>query len=1205
MKKIFLLLTTFIMVLCCMSFVGCVNSSGNGCHNDSTNGNTPTETKTLTLSFKNGVISWTADSSATGYEFSLDGTDYKTEGIEEKGSSVSLDVSSYLTEPKKYTVNVRAVYTGKKGDVASKEINVAKLATPNKPTISLDDETHYYSIVWEEVENAYRYGVSVNGGKFVTYAKNSFSPSATGDYSIVVKCLSYSKGDNYYLESETSEASETLSVIEGPVVMTYGINTISWNMSEEIDSYNVYVDGKLAKENVTSPLNMVTGDNPAITATGEYNIQLEAVKGSTSTWSNILEEFGTSNINANEIYSFDNRKWNLSNVQATGGIGYEISNEKYHGDSGYSLKITKAQQYNMVKYCADGINDIDFSKITKITYWVYVETAGDYEGETVPVSALPQVRYEALQYNNFTQSYPGTNVDAVPIGEWTKIEVPCRVYHEQVLIFTMATGAVLYGDNNIDGYVMYIDDICYEIDDYVVPDGTEYVSKFSNRGGWYDGGAYTELDFGEENANKTIVNLAFEVCGTASYNYSCPIGFVAFDQPTGKGENVIGWLSMDRALIADTNAWRKVTFHNLMLNEEGKIYITATLCPSPVTEDFVPFKIFFKLLEDDCLIETAENFLALTLRDEYKVDKTIAGVPYDYEIDVSSNTFVEVWSSMDGGATKNHNFIKTDISGMSYTYTVTKADGTAAEQHTIKRYADDQRYVFFTYATDEYYTLNIRVMNSHGGVDNKYVKINVDQSGNQSAVWFDMFEVSEGIYNAYIHAAGGNTAGLTYSVGLENSRYGHDRVLTLSNISSDAKILFSAESQSQAWFDGGKPQYYTLNITYYINSNGNKLTDYEIYNLIPKTYGSSWDCAGYTYETDKWITATYVYNKTVDGERVPLTHDTWVAMTDGKGIVLSNVTSYAGIEVYVSDISFGKTLPEYTPAAYELFKDNFIELEIASEWASKEDGIDYEIEAAAGKRIVLYHTDTDGTNYASDIVKSVGVNSSIDKVQYTIKNNSDALVAVANRQYSEKYYYLQTDASVEYYLLTIYCENDVGAYDEKIVKIVVNADETCALQTSTMTYEGTTQQGYYALPAHISGVTCGSEIGAEYGFGTMIKLSEIKEDAKALCGNDLINGKTYNTVKMWVYIDSAEHELTAEQIQGLTPKFFGDGWTCTSGYPTETDKWVELTFVHDTVVTHDTWLGFTDGKGFVLSNTTGHNDIVVYIGDVSISTVTE
>lgn len=83
--------------------------------------------------------------------------------------------------------------------------------------------------------------------------------------------------------------------------MTYGINTISWNMSEEIDSYNVYVDGKLAKENVTSPLNMVTGDNPAITATGEYNIQLEAVKGSTSTWSNILEEFGTSNINANEI----------------------------------------------------------------------------------------------------------------------------------------------------------------------------------------------------------------------------------------------------------------------------------------------------------------------------------------------------------------------------------------------------------------------------------------------------------------------------------------------------------------------------------------------------------------------------------------------------------------------------------------------------------------------------------------------------------------------------------------------------------------------------------------------------------------------------------------------------------------------------------------------------------------------------------------
>ena len=604
-------------------------------------------------------------------------------------------------------------------------------------------------------------------------------------------------------------------------------------------------------------------------------------------------------------------------------------------------------------------------------------------------------------------------------------------------------------------------------------------------------------------------------------------------------------------------------------------------------------------------VENLASFLELTLKDEYAVDKTVGGIHYDYEIGVSSNTFVEVWSSMDGGETKNHNFIKTDISGMDYTYTVTKADGTAAEQHTIKRYANDQRYVFFTYAADEYYTLQIRVMNSHGGVDYKFVKINVDQSGNQSAVWFNMFEVPETLYNAYIHAAGGHTAGLTYSVGLENSRYGHERVLTLSNISSDAKVLFGSVSASATWFDGGNPQYYTLNITYYINSNGNTLTDYEIYNLIPKTYGSSWDCAGYTYETDKWVTVTYVYNKTTDGERVPLTHNTWVAMTDGKGIVLSNVTSYEGIEVYVSDISFGKTLPEYTPAAYELYKDNFIELEIASDWASEAEGVDYEIEAAAGKRIVLYHTDTNGTNYASDIVKSVGVDSSIERVQYSIKNNNDASVGIANRQYSKKYYYFQTDASVEYYLLTIYCENNVGAYDEKVVKIVVNGDETCALQTSTMTYEGTTDQGYYALPAHTSGVTCGSETGAEYGFGTMIKFSAIGADAKALCGNNLINGKTYNTVKMWVYIDSADHELTTEQIQGLTPKFFGNGWTCVSGYPTETDKWVEGTFAHNTAVTHSIWFGNTDGKGFVLSNTTGYNDIVVYICDVSISTVTE
>ena len=49
------------------------------------------------------------------------------------------------------------------------------------------------------------------------------------------------------------------------------------------------------------------GEDAAITKTGEYNVQLEAVSGAYSYWSNMLVEVGTYNINQGEIYSFDNR----------------------------------------------------------------------------------------------------------------------------------------------------------------------------------------------------------------------------------------------------------------------------------------------------------------------------------------------------------------------------------------------------------------------------------------------------------------------------------------------------------------------------------------------------------------------------------------------------------------------------------------------------------------------------------------------------------------------------------------------------------------------------------------------------------------------------------------------------------------------------------------------------------------------------------
>ena len=579
MKKLrWLLMAILVLAAACIGFVAC-DTSGGGL------------SAPQGLELRDGVLEWDEVSGADSYEVSVNGSDYTAvEGTE-------ADLLTLVTSKDVTKVYVRGVKGGEKGEAAEFAITVVQLDAPEKPTVEQDPDTHALRIKWNEVANGNRYLVTITtdgtAGREITYNRNYFEPTSTGNYSLVVKAKGYSSGNTLYLTSAASPASDVVEYLEGPVLAVANINEISWTTGEtEFDSFNLYINNQKVRENVEMPTegayNLVTGSDPVLTKTGEYTVQIEAIKNGVSYWSNQLVEFGTSNINENEIYSFDNRKVNFTLSKP----GVTVTDEQKHGDSGYSLKIDTTgieQQLNFVQYSAEGINDIDFRNVAQITYWLYIEPCDTWTEDTMPYNVAPKIKYDVPNTLCSPVSINGVKVgdpdkdpettDEIPVGEWVEVVIDCVNQHSNVLIMSfIASDPNIWPDNTGRYLTMYLDDITYtellEAGD-TPTDVYEYTLSYDRlamfKGAWF-GTEFIELDFGTDHANEKVT-FELQIAGNLPETSVGKVGIFSTVNPNDVDEGN-AWNQITNALLQDAGTWTNFTL-TVQLNAEGKIYLTA------------------------------------------------------------------------------------------------------------------------------------------------------------------------------------------------------------------------------------------------------------------------------------------------------------------------------------------------------------------------------------------------------------------------------------------------------------------------------------------------------------------------------------------------------------------------------------------------------------------------------------------------------
>ena len=582
MKKIILLLLTFLSAM--LLAVGC-DCGGN-----------VSELQKLSINAR-GVLSWEAVADATEYQITV--SDGKSSLNENK-----LDLLEVITEAGQYTISVKA-YVGKKVVKAGEfSFTAVKLTTPTKPVVETDAETHAVRFVWQGDANTRSYLHSINDGKWITNTEGFFDITATGDYAISVKAKGYASGNVLYLESDMSEKSDEFSFLQGPVLGIESINVIRWSSETEFESFNLWANGTKIKENVVSDdagYNLITGDNPAITETGEYRLQIEAIKDGKSYFSNMLEDVGTSNINENELYSFDNRVAKFTTVKN----GVSISSEQFHGNHGYSLRLefTAGEQLNLIKYAYQGFqNDIDFRNIKKISYWVYVPSILGYEGDTFPADGLPGWKWEKKWTNikdgERIPTYKQVRFNAtegIPFDTWTKIEIDnLESPYSDVFILSILKPIT-------ENYVIYIDDIRYEelyTEESV--SGAEFVVEYNTaaaKAGSWQGFNSTAIDFGAENANRTF-DVTMEVCGTATAGVGTEtVGLFFNVEPDADPTDYLRSY-IDSAKISSLDIWNKVKV-KVKTDAEGKAYVTGMFwgtLPEGITRS--AYKIYIKNIQE-------------------------------------------------------------------------------------------------------------------------------------------------------------------------------------------------------------------------------------------------------------------------------------------------------------------------------------------------------------------------------------------------------------------------------------------------------------------------------------------------------------------------------------------------------------------------------------------------------------------------------
>ena len=311
------------------------------------------------------------------------------------------------------------------------------------------------------------------------------------------------------------------------------------------------------------------------------------------------------------------------------------------------------------------------------------------------------------------------------------------------------------------------------------------------------------------------------------------------------------------------------------------------------------------------------------------------------------------------------------------------------------------------------------------------------------------------------------------------------------------------------------------------------------------------------------------------------------------------------LEVTVSDSGYSFTSAFRILCDAETFTAPVIEMSLDDSTKVQGQSYDYEITRPINERVIL--RGNKAGSWLSSFVRSV----SDDFDEFAL---SDLTIAAVNKAgtnaFNTKtignnvYNFVLTKAADEYYLVT-FSVTDLDGLEGKVVVKINVSDEYSAFSSSLREVNADANLGSYIHDSgnadHVDGHKYAADWTNSYlGYASSLKLTEIATKANTIFGsngNDIsanyYNNKKFGYIRTYVYIEAPDGvELTAEQLQELTPKPMKTGWTCDS-YPTEANKWTEVTFAFAEGYTHSTWIQMA------FANNTGNADVAVYLGNIN------
>ena len=210
----------------------------------------------------------------------------------------------------------------------------------------LDEETD--TLLWDGVENAASYVVSVNGGTPVDIGnKTSFSLK---NYSGNITVSVYAKTSGYNSPDATTY-SYTKSILATPSSIAIVGDTLRWNAVEGASSYEVQIGSQIFKVNGTSYALSAEGTGIEWTEGGDYRISVRALAANTandSLWSDELD--------ARYYALYQSMTYNRNTVfwrAVIGATKYEVK-----VNDGAAVRVTDGSTSAFVELTQGGYNTI-------------------------------------------------------------------------------------------------------------------------------------------------------------------------------------------------------------------------------------------------------------------------------------------------------------------------------------------------------------------------------------------------------------------------------------------------------------------------------------------------------------------------------------------------------------------------------------------------------------------------------------------------------------------------------------------------------------------------------------------------------------------------------------------------------------------------------------------------------------------------------